>query len=150
MVGARPGPPTILSPDEEFGLVRALKACAEMGFGLSRDQLRGRIAVLCSDGRPVPWPRDVGPGRDWFEGFFKRHPGVSERSSRIYDSTRMAPDAGKVRKFFDKWEAYVSEHQPAPHLIWNLDETGMSVDSVAVCNQRFHVMLSALTTLELR
>ncbi|CAN0091792.1 unnamed protein product, partial [Hapterophycus canaliculatus] len=72
---------------------------------------------------PVPWDRDKGPGRDWVDGFLRRHPRVKERSTRIYEVKRLTDDDDvRLNKFYDFWADYVKKNDPHPS--HNTDETG--------------------------
>lgn len=44
-------------------------------------------------------------GHSWLQGFFKRHPRLSERSSRIYATNRVTGnDETPLKDFYDQWE----------------------------------------------
>ena len=78
----RPGPSTILSKDEEEKLASYIVDMADMGFGLSRDDIRFtayKIAEKC--GRSHPFQNEIA-GRAWLDGFMKRHPNLTLRSTQ--------------------------------------------------------------------
>ncbi|CAN0051860.1 unnamed protein product, partial [Laminaria digitata] len=84
------------------------------------------VRVICNDGRPVPWERSEGPGRKWFDLFLKRHPRLSERSSRIYEANRVtAHDEPRLQQFFTNWQGYLDKEKSEPGHVWNTDETGV-------------------------
>ena len=59
------------------------------------------------------------------EGFFKRHPELSTRSSRIFEANRVqADDEERLWEFYRVWNKYDSEERPALDRIWITDETG--------------------------
>ena len=80
-MGCKPGPSTILTKDEE-GLARYIVDMADMGFGLSRDDIRFtayKIAEKC--GRPHPFQNEIA-GRAWLDGYLKRNPKLTLRSAQ--------------------------------------------------------------------
>ena len=74
MPGCRPGPPTILTEEEEDQLASYLTQMSDMGFGLSHDTvmcLAFKIADRTQHKHPF---KDQNAGRAWFDGFCRRHP----------------------------------------------------------------------------
>ena len=75
-IQCRPGPKPILAVDEEDAIASYCMKMAEMGFGLTREDLL-RVGYLVAEkcGRKHPWSADDGvAGRAWLEGFMSRHP----------------------------------------------------------------------------
>ena len=76
-VGARPGPATILTDEEEDMLVKYLVEMADMGYGLTRNtvmELAFNIVQKSEQKNPF---RGGKAGRAWLEGFQRRHPQLS-------------------------------------------------------------------------
>ena len=94
-------------------------------MGLSRSDLVEAVRKLCSDGRQVPWKPEQGPGPKWVRGFLKRHPQLSERSSRIYEANRVVSnDDERLRSFYGAWEDFTKDNDLEANHLWNTDETG--------------------------
>lgn len=117
----------MLTKEEEDCLEETLIWAAHRHLDVGRLELKEAVRKLCSDNRegvPQSWEHGL-PGQSWLEGFFKRHPRLSERSSRIYDANRAtADDETRLRTFYDGWEKYLNEMQPDADHIWNTDGTG--------------------------
>ena len=93
-------------------------------------ELREAVRKLCDDGRLVAWEREKGPGRKWLDLFLKRHPRLSERSSRIYEANRVtADDEPRLRSFYDTWRETVDRLKPAADHVWNTDKTGTATST---------------------
>ena len=70
----RPGPPTVLTENEETELASYCVKMADMGFGLSRtDVMVVAFKIVEARGRKHPFT-DGAAGRAWFDGFRSRHP----------------------------------------------------------------------------
>lgn len=74
----RPGPPTVLTQEEEDAIVRYLIEMADMGYGLTREVVTKMVYVYVSKcGRENPFKNETA-GR-W--GFKSRHPNLVCHSS---------------------------------------------------------------------
>ncbi|CAN0183510.1 unnamed protein product [Ectocarpus sp. 12 AP-2014] len=122
---AKVGPRTVLTVEEENFVEDALLYAARYFIGIDRTALQEHVRQLCNDGRDIPWDAARGPGRSWLDGFFKRHPALSERSARIYEANRiMSDDEIRLQTFYKDFGEFVDKEKiPADHL-WNTDETG--------------------------
>ena len=119
------GPATVLRREEEGWIVDTLLYAAHNHLGLSRSDLVEAVRKLCSDGRQVPWKPEQGPGPKWVRGFLKRHPQLSERSSRIYEANRVVSnDDERLRSFYGAWEDFTKDNDLEANHLWNTDETG--------------------------
>ena len=58
---------------EGKAIVETLIMLGRRGCGLPVKMLKQKVAIICSDGREVPFNPTKGPGKKWFYGFFKRH-----------------------------------------------------------------------------
>lgn len=80
---------------------------------------------ICDDGREVPWDPDKGPGKSWLDGFMRRHPRLSERTTHIYEANRInEDDQPRLESFYEAWSEYVAENNLTAARILNTDETG--------------------------
>ena len=111
--------------EEEGWIVDTLLYAAHNHLRLSRSDLVEAVRKLCSDGRQVPWKPEQGPGPKWVRGFLKRHPQLSERSSRIYEANRVVSnDDERLRSFYGAWEDFTKDNDLEANHLWNTDETG--------------------------
>ena len=79
-LGCRPGPPTVLNESEEQQLSLYLVLMADMGFGLTReDVMRLAFNIAEKTGRMHPFSGNKA-GRGWYEGFKARHPNLTLRT----------------------------------------------------------------------
>jgi len=58
-----------------------------LGIGLTKDYIRRLVK-----NRLVPWDRDIGPGRCWWEGFLNRNPKISFRKPESLSRARVRMD----------------------------------------------------------
>ena len=78
-VGCKPGPATILSEEEEDLLCEYIINIADMGYGLTREDIQ-RLACKTAEKTGCKHPfKDGKAGRGWFDGFKARHPNLSFR-----------------------------------------------------------------------
>jgi len=68
----RPGPPTVLTSEEETRLAEYCVATTDMGFGLTREGVMAMaFAIAEKTGRSHPFKQGYA-GRGWYEGFMVR------------------------------------------------------------------------------
>ena len=128
-VDAKPGPPTVLTKEEEEKLCKYCFDMCDMGYGLTVEDVR-IIAYKIADnsGRPHPF-NDGRAGRDWYEGFLRRFPHISLRREEALSYMRAKNANEKViEDFFAKLAAVLARLNllSKPMLIYNADETGFS------------------------
>ena len=119
-------------------------------FGLTREDVR-RLAFQLAEAAGLETPfTDDRAGRDWFDRFMKRHPELSIRKPELTSLARARGfNAQSVGLFFDLLSDEMSKKNFAPARIFNVDETGLTVNPtkvspvVAVKGQRQVGMLSA-------
>ena len=122
--GVQRGPPTVLSAAEEADLEHYLLKMAEMGLAIDRAQVAQYVLRIVDDGRDHPWkdPDSAGPGRDWFEGFLRRHPKLALRKSQKLERARaIMSNESVITHFFDLLKEAMNGVRPEP--IFNCDET---------------------------
>ena len=72
-LGCRPGPHTVLTEEEELRLVEYFSEMADMGFGLTREDVMQLAYIIAEKtGKQHPF-KDGSAGRSWFEAFRARH-----------------------------------------------------------------------------
>ena len=81
-MGAKPGPATILSEEEEDALALYHVEMADMGFGLSRETVieLAHTIVVKSGRNPF---RGGKAGHSWLERFHRHHPHLSLRPKEV-------------------------------------------------------------------
>ena len=76
------GPPTVLTDDEEKQLADYCVKIADMGFGLSQeDVMLTAFRIAENSGRKHPFTKGSA-GRSWFDGFKYCHPSLAIRSAQ--------------------------------------------------------------------
>jgi hypothetical protein len=125
-----PGPPTVLSKDEESRLEEYCIEMADRGFGLSReDVMRFAYQIAEKMKKPHPFQNNTA-GRGWYEGFLSRHPRLSLRSSQPLSRCRaMCSNKDIIADFFAKLGALCGRLNlfTKPMQIYNVDETGVNI-----------------------
>ena len=92
------GPSTVLSPSEEKEIVRSCEILQGLGFPLTRDMVGLIIRdYLRNCDRPNPF-KDSIPQQDWWSGFFRRWPILSERKPEHLPKCRAIGAQPKVKK----------------------------------------------------
>ena len=129
-MGCKPGPSTILSDEEEDLLCEYIINRADMGYGLSREDIQ-RLACNIAEklGRKHPF-KDGKGGRGWFDGFKARHPQLSFRTPQSLSFTRaVSANEYVVADFFAKLGAIYGRLNlvTKPMQVYNADETGVTI-----------------------
>ncbi|XP_037300423.1 uncharacterized protein LOC115456161 isoform X2 [Manduca sexta] len=125
--GAKPGRPTIFSPEEENELVEHAVTVSSYGFPVTRYDLRSIAQTYLKKlGRNVSHFKENLPGTDWVNKFIKRHKSVLSHRIAKKNNVRPATDAGVANNFFDH---LVKELKDVPAAnIWNYDEINLVDD----------------------
>ena len=116
--GSKPGPATVLTENEEQRLVSYIVEMADMGFGLSRDDIRStayRMAEAC--GRQHPFKNEMA-GRAWF---FKRHPHLMLRKPQPLSYSRaVSANLDTINDYFAKLAALYARliRNQCKYIIW--------------------------------
>ena len=129
-LGCRPGPPTVLNESEEEQLSQYLVQMADVGFGLTReDIMRLAFNIAEKSGRKHPFSGNKA-GRGWFEGFKARHPKLTLRTPQPLSYCRaLCSNQEVIDDFFGKLGAIYGRLNlvAKPMQVFNADETGISV-----------------------
>lgn len=135
------GRPTILTPAEEKEIVVTCQVLQELGYGLSREMVGEVISSFIADQKRQSPFKDGVPGKDWWRGFLKRWPSLSERKPQ-HLSKRRADAANpevleswfaSVQSFLQKVEL-MKRNRTVPDYasrIWNCDETGFCLGATS-------------------
>lgn len=120
----------VFTAEEETLLVNYIFKMEERLFGLTCYDLR----ILA-----YKWAEKLGKkhsfsnvkqiaGRDWIQGFKRRHPEVKLRKPEATSATRAAAfNKVNVTKFFDLLKTVVDKYKFTASTIYNCDETGVTV-----------------------
>ena len=126
----RPGPPTVLSTEEEARLAQYCVAMADMGFGLTREGVMAMAyAIVDKTGRDHPF-KGGNAGRGWYEGFMARQATLTLRTPQALSYARaVCSNKETIDDFFAKLGAIFGRLNliAKPSQIFNADETGVSI-----------------------
>ena len=124
-----PGPKTIMTETEENMLRDYVIKMADMGCGLSKDDiLRTAFQILEKSKRPHPF-KDGLAGKSWLQGFLNRH-SLTLRSPWPLSHARARSATDEVvNDFFEKLGGIFARLNLLSKLmqIYNIDETGINV-----------------------
>ena len=91
------GPPTVLTPAEEIEIVASCQVLQEIGFPLTKDHVSAAIKSYLTDHDKLYCFKDGVPGYDWWVGFFKRHPSLTQRKPEHLPTNRAKAATPEVR-----------------------------------------------------
>ena len=127
---SRPGPPPVLTVEEENELEQWIIKMAEIGYGQCRQQVITMVKkILDTHKRPNPFP-DNTPGKDWWYAFLQRHPKISLRTPQALEACRAkACTPSTLSGWYTDFEQFLLIHNliDKPSKIWNCDESGFSL-----------------------
>ena len=108
--------------DLERKIVDTAKKAADMGFGLSKTQLKAKTGrIVKSLKLKIGFKKDT-PGDDWFIGLKKRHPDVKMKKPQKLSVTRAkAMNRDKVNSYFALLKGTLDKLKVQPDHIWNCD-----------------------------
>lgn len=117
---------------QEQELVQFIIEMNQYGLGVTRQELRS-VAFQLAEKNLVnhPFCRETElAGRDWLEGFLKRHPELSLRSPEPTSLARLKGfNRVSVDRFYELLKDIYDSADFPPSRIWNADETGFSTVS---------------------
>ena len=129
-LGCRPGPFTILTVEEETKLAEYVVMMADMGFGLSREDLQvTAFRIVDQSGRSHPF-RNGMAGPAWLNGFFARHPKLVHRTAQPLSYSRaVSASRETIQNYFGKLGAMYARLNilTKPMQIFSIDEVGVSI-----------------------
>ena len=125
-LNAKPGPPTVLTREEEKKLCEYYLTMCDMGYGLTVEDIRRVAYVIASNsGRPHPF-KNGKASLDWYEGFLRRFPCLTLRKEEALSYMRAKnADEKIIEDFFAKLAAVLARLNllSKPMLVYNVDET---------------------------
>jgi DDE superfamily endonuclease len=129
-VPKRPGPPTVLTEEEERQLAGYCLNMQRLGFGLTKATINVKVLeILRAGNRNHPFAKG-GPSKDWWHRFMNDHPELSFRVPQALTAARaQRGNPVIVRDHFAKLEKILKDYELAPEQIWNMDETGFNIAS---------------------
>lgn len=120
------GGQTVLTSDEEDHLERIILSCSDWRLPLKRKDIILIIqSYLTTIGKCTRF-RDNKPGRDWWEGYLKRHQKLSEKWSQNIKRVRANVGEEAVKDYFDHLKTSM-EGIPGANIL-NYDETNFVDD----------------------
>ena len=126
----RPGPPTVLTSEEEARLVEYCVAMADMGFGLTRKGVMAMaFAIADKTGRDHPF-KEGHAGRGWYEGFMAWQAMLTLCTFHPLSYARaVSSNKETIDDFFAKLGAIYGRPNliAKPNQIFNADETGVTI-----------------------
>ncbi|CAH2086648.1 unnamed protein product [Euphydryas editha] len=120
----------VFSMSEENELCAYLLEMEERLYGLTVKDLKALVYQLAiKNNKPNPFSAEKKEaGREWINGFLKRHPELSIRKPENTSAARASAfNKVAVEKFFNFLGNVYDEHQLTPDRIYNCDEMGISV-----------------------
>jgi hypothetical protein len=129
-MGAKSGPPTTFTTQEEDLLSNHLIDMADMGVGLSReDTMRMAYTMAEKMGKNHSFKNEAA-GRGWYEGFRLRHPNLTIRTPRPLSYCRaLCSNKTQLAIFFSKLGGIYGKLNllTKPMQIFNADESGIGI-----------------------
>lgn len=121
------GRKTRLSTEDENSLAKYLYESGKYGFGLTRGEILQFVKEYCEE-KGLNWV----PGREWYEGFMKRHTQLSTRKGESMSSQRLrGADPFVIKHWYEQLDKIYKKEKITPldgHRVYNCDETGFSHD----------------------
>ncbi|XP_071640828.1 uncharacterized protein [Temnothorax longispinosus] len=108
-LAASSGPATVLTTKEEEELENWILYLSKRGFPVTKTILVHSVAELVKKLRRETPFTEGRPGRRWLEGFFRRHPQISQRVAQNLSKSRALITESALRAWFDEVEKYWKE-----------------------------------------
>lgn len=123
------GSPSLFETDKEKKLVDHFKKMADYGYGYTRQECCDIASDFAVDLgiRPKDKPLTL----KWFRGFLKRWPELKVQKPRSLEQSRAkCTSKAKVTEYMDNLKTVLEENNltDKPHLIFNVDEKGITID----------------------
>lgn len=108
-------------------IVKAILAAADWGYAMEMSEIQEMVAgYLEQFGMNFRKFKNNKPGKDWYEGFQKRHQILAQRRSQSIKLSRAKVSPEDINKYFDNLE--VSLQNVLPECIVNYDESNFTDD----------------------
>lgn len=129
LLGKKPGPSTVLLPEEEVTIERWVFGLATRGFPVTKRQLLRSIQLYLNINKRKTVFKNNLPGRKWYDSFRERHPQISEKLSQNLTARRAAVTAENLRAWHAEILKHCNEHELMdalndPSRVFNMDEKG--------------------------
>ncbi|KAK3741118.1 hypothetical protein RRG08_042485 [Elysia crispata] len=126
-IKAHRGRQTVLSPSQEQELAECLIIFAEWGWGFGKEEVKDIIQDFIREKELENPFKEDRPGRDWLDGFLRRHPKVVPRKTEHLSNSRAkAEDPVVIQNWFTLLDKILTEKdiKGLPSQIFNCDESG--------------------------
>jgi len=123
------GRPTVFSQQEEEDLVKVITEMAEVGFPLTRSDIR-KLAFEYAQKQGLKCFSEIkkSAGYYWFENLMRRFPQLSVKKAENLSAARaMAVNEVRIKQWFEEYSGLLRKLgiEDSPGHLWNIDETGM-------------------------
>lgn len=129
-LGCHPGPHTVLSEEEESEIVEYVVNMADMGFGLTREDIMQLAYQIAEKTGKQHLFRNGSAGQSWFEAFCGRHPKLTFRTPQPLSYCRaLCANEETIGNLFSKLGVIYGKLNlfTKPKQVYNVDETGVSI-----------------------
>lgn len=120
----------VFSIDQEAMLVEYLITCSKLKHGLTKADLRKfafQYAISLRLNVPRSWTKNESAGKDWEQGFMKRHRQLTLRKPENTSLARLTSfNRTNVNEFFENYKKVMTKHNFPPSRIINIDESGVT------------------------
>ncbi|KAJ8941753.1 hypothetical protein NQ318_001347 [Aromia moschata] len=117
----------VLSDEQEDRIKTSLQLCAEWGFPLKSNDVRGVVQQYLNKlGVTERRFKDNLPGLDWFKSFMKRHPELTIKLAENTKRVRAGLSYEMIQEYFQHLEQSIAN--TPPFNIINYDETNFADD----------------------
>jgi hypothetical protein len=114
-----------LTPSEEKGLERYIKLMSDLGIHV-RIKFLPSLAFNIARQRSITEKSIKPPGKNWPQGFQKRHPGLMSRRLRPLDWQRHEDNIyDKITRWFEVIRRVLQDPAVRSENVYNMDETGV-------------------------
>ncbi|CAG8835093.1 13928_t:CDS:1, partial [Cetraspora pellucida] len=128
-VPKRPGPPTILTAEEENELVGYCLNMQQIGFGLTKEAVNTMVVQILKE-KNKNQLNIKSPSDQWWKRFMRDHSQLSFRVPQELSKARAAKcNPVVIQDHFRKLEQLINKYSLTSDRIWNMDESGFNISS---------------------